>query len=454
MNIGGNSTSSRYVVAVVGAAVAGSEVARILAERGALVFVFEQNARPYGKIEDGLPRWHVDQRREEYAKIDRRLSHANIYYAPLTRLGRDLQFDELADAWGLSAVILANGAWRDRPFPVEGADRYVGRGLVYQNSFIYWFNHYPEKTYSGPRYEIRPGTIVIGGGLASIDVVKVLQLEAALRALERLGIREDLLRLEREGIDPVLKSHDLTWPRLNLKPCKLYYRRTVLDMPLADIPGGADAKKVEAIRRAKIKILDKAQRKYLFDFQELSVPSGLIIEDERLAGIKIARTKVEQGRIQVVPASDVEHRAELTISSIGSIPEAIAGVAQNGEVYRYVDPKLGLLRDGRTAVFATGNVLTGKGNIKDSLDSAAETGVYVAERYLGLEPGGFEVGESERRLAREMGEAQAAMLAQRRPLNPARVAELLARVRERQGAVGYAGDYRAWIAKVLPPDLQ
>jgi ferredoxin--NADP+ reductase len=454
MNISGSDTSPRYVVAVVGAAVAGSEVARILAERGVVVFVFEQNARPYGKIEDGLPRWHVDQRREEYAKIDRRLSHPNVHYVPLTRLGRDIQFDELAETWGLSAVVLANGAWRDRPFPVTGADEWIGRGLIYQNPFIYWFNHYPEKAYNGPRYEIRPGTIVIGGGLASIDVVKVLQLEAVLGALRQLGIEEDLLRLEREGIEPVLKSHGLTWSGLGLKPCKLYYRRTVLDMPLADIPPGADAKKAEAIRRAKIKILEKAQRKYLFDFQELSVPSGLIIEGERLAGIKIARTKVEQGRVEVVPGTETAHRAEVTISSIGSIPEAVAGVAQSGEVYRYVDPELGLLRDGRTAVFATGNVLTGKGNIKDSLESAAETGTFVTERYLGLEPGGFEVGENERRATREMAEAQATMLAQRPPLSPERVAALLARVRERQNAVGYTGDYRAWIAKVTPPDLQ
>jgi NADPH-dependent glutamate synthase beta subunit-like oxidoreductase len=454
MNIDGKETSPRHVVAVIGAAVAGSEVARILAERGALVVVFEQNARPYGKIEDGLPRWHVDQRREEYAKIDERLSHPNIYYVPLTRLGRDVAFDELAEAWGLSGVVLANGAWRDRPFPVDGADQWVGRGLVYQNPFIYWFNHYPEKTYSGPRYEIRPGTIVVGGGLASIDVVKVLQLEAVLKALKRLGKEADLVRLEREGIEPVLKSHGLTWQSLDFKPCKLYYRRTVLDMPLADVPPNADAKKIEAIRRAKTKILDKAQRKYLFEFQELSVPTGLIIEGERMAGIKLSRTQVEQGRVRVVAGSETEHRADLTISSIGSIPEPIPGLAQNGEVYQYVDQKLGLLRDGKTAVFATGNVLTGKGNIKDSLESAVETGTFVAERYLGLEPGGFDASKGERQAVQEVAQAQAGALAVRPPVSAAHVAEILARVRNRQSAVGYSGEYRAWIAKVTPPDLQ
>ena len=73
--------------------------------------------------------------------------------------------------------MLTHGAWRDRPFPVEGADQFVDRGLVYQNPLIYWFNHYPEKTYDGPRYEFTPGAIVVGGGSASIDVVKVLKSE-------------------------------------------------------------------------------------------------------------------------------------------------------------------------------------------------------------------------------------------------------------------------------------
>ena len=41
--------------------------------------------------------------------------------------------------WGLSAVILANGAWRDRDLGVPGADQFIDKGLVYQNPFIYWY---------------------------------------------------------------------------------------------------------------------------------------------------------------------------------------------------------------------------------------------------------------------------------------------------------------------------
>src|SRR5258708_20152646 len=167
--------SARHVMAVVGAATAGSEIARILADRGALVVVFEQNPRPYGKIEDGLPRWHVKQRHDEYEEINKRLDHPNIEYVPNTRMGRDLDFEELRTRWGLSGIVLTHGAWRDRPFPVEGADEFADRGLVYQNKLIYWFNHYLQKAYHGPRCELSPGPTVARRGPPPIPAAKTLQ---------------------------------------------------------------------------------------------------------------------------------------------------------------------------------------------------------------------------------------------------------------------------------------
>ena len=49
-------TKAQHVVLVVGGAVAGSEAVAQFTGRGVLCIVVEQNARPYGKIEDGLPR--------------------------------------------------------------------------------------------------------------------------------------------------------------------------------------------------------------------------------------------------------------------------------------------------------------------------------------------------------------------------------------------------------------
>jgi ferredoxin/flavodoxin---NADP+ reductase len=450
----GTLTTARHVIAVVGAATAGSEIARILAERGALVIVFEQNPRPYGKIEDGLPRWHVKQRKDEYEEINKRLDHPNVAYVPLTRMGRELEFEELRTAWGISGVVLTHGAWRDRPFPVEGADPFVDKGLVYQNPLIYWFNHYPERAYNGPRYQLSPGTIVVGGGLASIDVVKVLQIEMALTALAARGIPENMLRLEREGLEPVLASHNLKWADLGVQPCKLFYRRRVIDMPLSDIPPDAPPKRAESLRLARSKILEKAMRKYLFEFQELRAPTGLLLEGEKMVGVRFSGTEVAEGRVRILDDPVEAARGQLTISSIGSIPEPIPGIPQRGEVYTYVNEKIGLLLDGPTAVFAAGNVLTGKGNIKDSLESGTEIGTRVAEAYLGLSGEELPLAEGARKEARAEAEKIAAAVEARPKLPPEQVGKIVYRLRERQRAVGYAGNYRTWIGKVTPADLQ
>src|SRR5271155_2370503 len=446
--------SPRHVMAVVGAATAGSEIARILAERGALVIVFEQNPRPYGKIEDGLPRWHVKQRLDEYEEINKRLDHPNIEYVPLTRMGRELDFEELRTRWGLSGIVLTHGAWRDRPLPVEGADQFIDRGLVYQNKLIYWFNHYPEKTYNGPRYELTPGAIVVGGGLASIDVVKVLQIEMTLAALKARGIAADMLALEREGIEPVLAASGLKYADLGVAPCKLYYRRRVLDMPLSDIPPGAPEKRATALRQARAKILEKAQRKFLFEFQELRAPGGLIVENGAVAGVNFSRTDLVDGQVKIVQEGAESARAPMTISSIGSIPEPIPGIPQKGEVYTYVDQKIGLLMDGPTAVFAAGNVLTGKGNIKDSLENGTEIGTRVAESYLGLSEERLRLAQAERDRAHQEGENIARAIAGEPALSAEAVSRLHARFKEIQRAAGYDGDYQAWIARMTPPELR
>jgi NADPH-dependent glutamate synthase beta subunit-like oxidoreductase len=448
------SIQARHVVAVIGAATAGSEIARILAQRGALVIAIEQNLRPFGKIEDGLPRWHVKQRRDEYEEINQRLDHPNIEFVPGSRLGRDIDFEDLRTRWDLNVIVLTHGAWRDRPFPVEGADQYVDRGLVYQNPLIYWFNHYPEKTYDGPRYELTPGAIVVGGGLASIDVVKVLQIEMTLNALAARGINEDMVRLEREGLEPVVEARGLKYADLAIKPCKLFYRRRVIDMPLSDIPPDAPAKRQDTLRNARAKILEKAQRKFLFEFQELRVPTGVIVEGGLMVGVNFSRTEVADGQVRTIPNSGEEARAEMIISSIGSIPEPLAGIPQKGEVYQYRDVKSGLIFDGATAVFAAGNVLTGKGNIKDSLESGTEIGTLVAENYLGLGDGPMTISDVARESAATEANQVASAMESRPELSRDRVEAVLAKVRERQRAVGYNGNYREWIAKVTPSDLQ
>jgi hypothetical protein len=195
-------------------------------------------------------------------------------------------------------------------------------------------------------------------------------------------------------------------------------------------------------------------RKFLFEFQELRVPTGVIVENGRMVGVNFSRTEVADGQVRTLPNTAEEARAELTISSIGSIPEPIPGIPQKGEVYQYRDVKSGLIFDGPTAVFAAGNVLTGKGNIKDSLDSGTEIGTQIAEAYLGLSDEKVSIQDIARQNAAAEAEQVASAMDARPNLSRESVDDILAKVRELQKGVGYSGNYREWIAKVTPPDLQ
>ena len=83
-------SDSKHMVAIFGGAVSGAEAAYQLSQKGISVFVFDQNTLPYGKIEDGLPKWHVKLRDKEEKKINEKLSHPLVTYVPNVQLGKDL----------------------------------------------------------------------------------------------------------------------------------------------------------------------------------------------------------------------------------------------------------------------------------------------------------------------------------------------------------------------------
>jgi NADPH-dependent glutamate synthase beta subunit-like oxidoreductase len=440
-----------HVIGICGGAVAGSEAARLFAERGALAIVFEQNARPYGKIEDGLPRWHVKLREKEYARIDENLDTAGVLFVPQTRLGKDTSFSELTEEMGLTAVILATGAWRDRPLPVEGIERFVGRGLIYQNPLVYWFNHYHEPDFAGPELDIPDAAVVVGGGLASIDVVKLLNIEVFRRALRERGIEVDAVAMEHAGIAETLDAHELSAEELGVEGCTLYYRRRMCDMPLASVqdPTPAQLEKLEATRA---RIMEKVMRKYLVRMEECCVPIAPIEDGGRLAGLVFRRTAVEGGRLRELDGSDFEARAPLVVSSIGSLPQLIEGAPAEGDLYPFDSAERGALR-GVDGVFGLGNVLTGKGNIRDSRVNASVVAERIIENLIGVSDPPDAIDDMSDALHDEFS-ARAQPLVDRAlagaKLPPERIAPILERVKRRWGEIGYTGDYRAWIEAQRP----
>ncbi len=422
-------SDEEYAIAIVGGATAGAEAADIFAKHGILTVVFEQNARPYGKVEDGLPKWHVALRQKEYRTIDTKLSQEHVHFVPCTELGRDVSLRDLTDTWGFHSVVLANGAWRDRPLPVEGADEYVGRGLVYQNPFIMWFNHRHEAAYDGEVFEVVDGAAVVGGGLASIDVVKVINLELTIAALAERSIETNLVELEVKGIPKTLAGHGLTWDDLGVDGCTLYYRRRPEDMPLVTMPDKAPDKMREKIEKSRARVLGKAMEKYLFKIETLLSPAELVVENDRLVGLRFAPTRVEGGRVKVTDGPLVEVRAPQFISSIGSTPAPIDDIPMNGELYDYQDWDVGRLEPFPT-LFSAGNVVTGKGNIVDSRRHAKKVAAHVSDEY-------FQIAEDVKKL---------------NPLSAQAREALLERVTARKREIDYL-DYDSWIESAKPPEF-
>ena len=436
---------ARHVIGILGAAVSGSEAANLAASRGALAVVIEQNERPYGKIEDGLPRWHVALRNKEYTKIDENLSHPNVLFVPKTRLGRDLSWEAFSHELGLTAVVLANGAWRDRPQP-DTIHAFDGRGLVYQNPFVYWYNHQLDSDYRGPVFQIPDGAIVIGGGLASIDCVKIINFDLYGRALKARGIEVDAETMEHEGLPKILADHGLTKDDLGLEGATLFYRRRAEDMPLvsADADNAARLAKLEQTR---VKLLTKVLEKYLVKFVPLASALEPLSDGDTLTGIRFQRNAMVDGKL-VATDETFDVKSAMVVSSIGSIPEPLPGVPMKGELYRWRDWETGEL-DADVEVHGLGNVLTGKGNIVESRKNSKKVMSRLIEARIGLgeltDKDEQAAIEATHQAAREAA-AQAIDTAMTKPpLSDEQVGKIRAWVESRWNDIGYGGDYRAWV---------
>tara|TARA_Y100000768_G_C23953603_1_gene671568 strand:+ start:527 stop:1735 length:1209 start_codon:yes stop_codon:yes gene_type:complete len=354
------------VVLIIGGAVSGSTAAKKLIDAGIRSVVIEQNKMPYGKIEDGLPRWHDKQRSGEYDKIDEIISNDLVDYVPLTKLGKDISFEEVLDI-GWSCVYFANGAWKDRPFPIKKIENFGN--FHYQNPYVYWFNHYHEKDYKGKQVNVVDNALVIGGGLASIDVCKITQLELVKQKVESKIKNFDIVEMEHKGIPKYLSEYNINYKDLGIVSTRLIYRRDIDNMPITTIPDGLEKDMIEKRKIARRKVLSNMQDKYLFDVLECTQPIDIVVEDDKLVGLKTISNEVLNGKLVPIENSEKIINANIFISSIGSLPEPIEGVPMNGSTYDIVDQESGKFND-YEKLHGMGNAITGQGNIKASRVSA------------------------------------------------------------------------------------
>jgi hypothetical protein len=226
-------------------------------------------------------------------------------------------------------------------------------------------------------------------------------------------------------------------------------------MPLAFPKAGATAEQIAKTETVREKMVSILQEKFRVRVADCQVPIAPIVEGGRMSGLVFRRTEVKNGKSVEVEGSDHEVRSGLIVSSIGSVPEPIAGVPTRGELYDYASWETGALR-GLTGIFGLGNVLTGKGNIRDSRDSAEQISEQVISDYLGLgdgtrgelQSGTFdkEALEGTRATARAIADGTT----RGAPVQIEAVQRIAHAIDARWRAVGYDGDYASWIAAHRP----
>ena len=450
-----NEVDKKHYIAVIGGSISGSEAASILAQNGFRVVVFEMNKLPYGKIEDGLPNWHINLRNRQINEIDNKLDHPNIRFVPHTKIGKNIAFLDIVKHWGFSAIILANGAWKDRELPVDNIEKFKDSQLIYQNAFINWFNHKHEEDYTGKKYILKNNTVVFGGGLSSLDVIKVVMIELVKERLKiEKGIDVDVFTLEKLGIDKVLEEHQVTLEDLNIQKAKLVYRRQARDMPLKS-PKDDTPESKEAAKEVSEKLLNKYLEKYLFEFIPLSIPIGFKETNQKLSAMVLQKVMLDQGKIKPVKNGDYDIETELVISSIGSVPEKIKGLQ-----YDYSALKMRDEADyhvyGYENVFAVGNAVTGKGNILESKKHGKQMTELIIDKHLTEDAFEKWLTSHNNRIKRAVNDQLNSIVKEisERELQPESIIQgILDKTTTIHQQLEYS-NYRNWVGKHLPVRLE
>lgn len=439
---------SEHYIAIFGGAVAGSEAAYQLNQKNINVVVFEQNTLPYGKIESGLPKWHHKLRDRQEGLIDERLSDPRIKFVPSVHLGKDLDIRDLSENWGFSAVLLATGAWRDRPLPIEGIDDYLDKGFYYQNALSDWFNNNHDPDYSKYDYHIPDGTIIIGGGLASIDVAKITMIESVRDALTKRNIQIDALTLEKKGVIPALEELGLNLEKLGLSGSTLVVRGGIVDMPLSPLPENPTEEEKQKAAEVRKKLVAKVTERFGFRIMEYRNAVDKIVVNGRLSGLVLKSTEHKEDK------ELYKVQTPLVISAIGSIPQPIPGLAQDGEIYRVKDLQTGEL-EGLKHVYALGNAVTGQGNIRRSQSHSRQVSEELFTSILAMDEADYEkMFEETASEATQKINTLFNLIEGGDRCTLSQIEAINAKIAELQKKVAYSGDYNEWVEAYRPIRLE
>lgn len=316
-------------IAVVGAGPAGLSATGYLVCRGYEVDVYDKLPGPGGLMAYAIPSWRIklEDILDGYRDLVENFGVKFIFKTKVCMgscrheegddfIEREIGLEEIMNEY--DAVLIATGTWRSRRLGIAGEES----GDVYTALEFLYRIKLAEMGYTidYPRIAGRR-VVVIGGGLSAVDAV-----ETCLH----MGATETVL----------------------------VYRRTIKEAPAG-------------IYRIK-EVIGHGAR-----FIELAQPLEILLENDRVKGIKFIKTKLgapdRSGRPKPVPVPGTEFvlEADLVIEAIGEIPTP---PIYGGVLLRSVGGDGRIVVGGNQAiqgtnVFAAGDVVTGPSKIGFAVES-------------------------------------------------------------------------------------
>ncbi|MBL3683440.1 FAD-dependent oxidoreductase [Leucobacter aridicollis] len=384
---------SKMRLAIVGAGPAGIYAADLLlkAERDFEVEIdlFEQLPAPYGLVRYGVSPDHPRIKGIITALRDV-LDSGEIRFFGNVRYGQDLTLDDLKQHY--NAVIFSTGAIRDAMLGVPGIDAEGSYGAA---DFVSWFDGHPDVPRTWPLEAASVG--VVGNGNVALDISRMLIKHA-----------DDLLPTEiPDNVYQGLKANPIEELHLFGRRGPKYVKFTPLELrelgevrdvdmviderdfehadPYAD-EVLAKNKQVTVMTRIMDKWRDEQRAREAGEVEPASrrlhmhfwsKPVEVVVEDGRVAGLKIERTRpdgeggtIDTGEFEVIPMQSLYRAIGYFGSPLDEIPfDEARGVIPN-EQGRVLD-----LEGNRVpGVYATGWIKRGPvGLIGHTKSDAMET---------------------------------------------------------------------------------
>ena len=207
-------------VFIIGAGPAGLFAARLLADHGHRVVIFNRDIKPGGLAEYGIYPTKEKMRSGLRKQFDSILAMPNIAYFGHVHVGYDLSLITLR-SWNPAAIIVAAGAQGTKRLGIPGED---AQGVYAAKDFVYHYNGLPP--FSQREYATGRRVVIVGMGNVMVDVARWLleddpqrKTEQVLVLARRGPFEAKFSRREFAHIDKHLERHAFERELDRIKDC-------------------------------------------------------------------------------------------------------------------------------------------------------------------------------------------------------------------------------------------